>query len=114
MKRACDVLLSGFGLLLLAPALVLAALLIKLTSRGPVLFCQERMGRAFRPFQIYKFRTMVPNAPQIGRAITIGADPRITRIGRVLRKSKLDELPQLINVFKGEMSLVGPRPEVRQ
>jgi lipopolysaccharide/colanic/teichoic acid biosynthesis glycosyltransferase len=99
-------------LLILSPVLLLVALLIKLDSQGPVFFRQERIGRNFRPFSIYKFRTMVVDAPQRGAAITAGGDPRITRFGRLLRKSKIDELPQLINVLRGEMSLVGPRPEV--
>jgi lipopolysaccharide/colanic/teichoic acid biosynthesis glycosyltransferase len=113
-KRLFDVALSCVGLLFLSPLLLLVALLITLDSRGPVLFRQERMGRGFRPFLIYKFRTMVQDAPHLGGAITFGADPRITRIGWLLRKTKIDELPQLINVLRGEMSFVGPRPEVRQ
>lgn len=112
MKRAMDVVLSALGILLTAPLLMLIALAIKLTSRGPVLFRQQRVGRNFEPFYICKFRTMIPDAPQCGAQITAGADPRITRLGHWLRKSKLDELPQLWNVLVGEMSLVGPRPEV--
>lgn len=111
-KRAMDVLASAAGLLLLSPLLLGVALLIKLTSRGPALFCQERVGRGFRPFVIYKFRTMVQEAPARGGVITVGADPRITRLGSFLRKAKIDEFPQLLNVLKGDMSLVGPRPEV--
>jgi lipopolysaccharide/colanic/teichoic acid biosynthesis glycosyltransferase len=114
LKRAIDLIAAGTGLLLLAPMLVLVAVLIKLDSEGTIFFKQERIGRAFRPFLIYKFRTMVKQAPQLGPAITIGQDARITRMGRLLRRTKIDELPQLINVFKGEMSLVGPRPEVPQ
>src|SRR4249920_1235350 len=112
MKRAFDVVVAGVGLVLLSPLLLFVALWIKLDSHGPILFRQERIGQGFRPFLIYKFRTMVPNASEIGSAITIGMDPRITRVGRWLRKTKIDELPQLINILKGEMSLVGPRPEV--
>lgn len=112
MKRALDFGAAALGLLLLAPPLLIVAALVKCTSPGPVLFRQERMGRHFRPFWIYKFRTMVADAPARGRAITVGDDPRITRIGRLLRKTKIDELPQLINVLRGDMSLVGPRPEV--
>ena len=112
MKRFFDLTVSAAGLLILSPVLLLVALLIKLDSQGPVFFRQERIGRNFRPFSIYKFRTMVVDAPQRGAAITAGGDPRITRFGRLLRKSKIDELPQLINVLRGEMSLVGPRPEV--
>jgi len=106
--------MSALGLLVLSPLLVLVAVLVKLSSPGPVLFKQERIGRHFRPFMIYKFRSMVPDAPDRGGPITCGEDPRITRIGRILRKTKLDELPQLLNVLRGEMSLVGPRPEVRR
>jgi len=114
MKRVFDVIVAAVGLLLLTPVLLLVALLIKLDSPGPVFFTQERMGRRFQPFLIYKFRTMVPDAPRLGGTITAGADPRITRIGRLLRLTKIDELPQLLNVLKGDMSVVGPRPEVRQ
>jgi lipopolysaccharide/colanic/teichoic acid biosynthesis glycosyltransferase len=109
-KRAFDLLLSALGLLLLAPVLLLIALWVKLDSPGPVFFRQERVGRFGRPFFIHKFRTMrVDNA---GLQITVGVDPRITRAGRVLRAAKLDELPQLWDVLRGQMSLVGPRPEV--
>ncbi len=114
MKRTFDIVASAFGLLVLSPALVAAALLIKLTSRGPVLFRHERIGREFRPFFMYKFRTMVPDAPRLGGPLTSEDDPRITAVGRVLRKTKVDELPQLFNVLRGDMSLVGPRPEVRR
>jgi lipopolysaccharide/colanic/teichoic acid biosynthesis glycosyltransferase len=111
-KRIFDVVTALLGIVVLAPLLLLVALLIKLDSPGPALFRQERMGKGFHPFRIYKFRTMVYDAPRRGGTITIGADPRITRLGWVLRKTKIDELPQLINVLRGEMSLVGPRPEV--
>jgi lipopolysaccharide/colanic/teichoic acid biosynthesis glycosyltransferase len=111
-KRALDVLASCAGLIVASPILLAAALAVKLDSRGPVLFAQQRVGRNFRPFRIYKFRTMVVDAEKRGGQITFGADPRITRVGRVLRKTKLDELPQLLNVLLGDMSLVGPRPEV--
>jgi lipopolysaccharide/colanic/teichoic acid biosynthesis glycosyltransferase len=114
MKRAFDLVVALLGLVLLSPLLAIAALLVKLDSNGPIFFRQERMGIRFRPFFIYKFRTMVQDAPQMGSLITCGDDPRITRIGRLLRKTKIDELPQLINILKGEMSLVGPRPEIRQ
>jgi lipopolysaccharide/colanic/teichoic acid biosynthesis glycosyltransferase len=112
-KRTFDFVVALLGLILLAPLLLLVALLIKLDSPGPALFRQERIGKSFRPFRIYKFRTMVQDAPRSGGPITFGADPRITRLGRVLRKTKFDELPQLMNVLRGEMSVVGPRPEVR-
>ena len=111
-KRALDLVGASFGVLLVSPLLIVAAVAIKLDSRGPVLFRQLRMGRGMKPFSILKFRTMVVDAPQLGNALTVGRDPRITRVGRVLRRTKLDELPQLINVLKGDMSLVGPRPEV--
>jgi len=109
-KRLFDIVLSALGLALLAPLLAVVALWIKLDSAGPVLFRQQRVGRHGRPFFIHKFRTMrVDNA---GPQITVGADPRITRSGRLLRASKLDELPQLWDVLRGAMSFVGPRPEV--
>jgi len=111
-KRAFDCVAATAGLLCLSPILVVVAILIKLETRGPVLFRQERVGKGFRSFRIYKFRTMVVDAPQFGAAITCGEDPRITRVGRVLRNTKIDELPQLFNVLRGEMSIVGPRPEV--
>lgn len=112
IKRAFDIAAASAGLILFSPLMALAALLVKGDSRGPILFKQERMGKGFRPFRIYKFRTMSERAAGEGRLITAGQDPRITRVGRALRKTKVDELPQLINVLKGEMSLVGPRPEV--
>jgi lipopolysaccharide/colanic/teichoic acid biosynthesis glycosyltransferase len=114
MKRAFDFTVAALGLVALAPLFLLACILVKLDSRGPVFFKQERMGMGFLPFQIYKFRTMVNNAPQMGGSITHGNDPRITRVGRLLRKAKIDELPQLINVLRGDMTFVGPRPEVRE
>jgi len=114
MKRAFDMVTAGTGLVLLSPLLIVVAVLVRLTSPGPALFRQERIGRKFRPFYIYKFRTMVENAAEQGEPITFGEDLRITSLGRFLRKAKIDELPQLINVLKGEMSLVGPRPEVRR
>ncbi len=114
MKRTFDIVVAFLGLLLLSPLGAVVALLIKWDSRGPVFFRQERVGRGFRPFFIYKFRTMVEDAPRRGGLITVGEDPRITRVGWYLRKTKIDELPQLINVVRGKMSFVGPRPEVRQ
>ena len=114
IKRTFDILVAAASLLLLSPLMVAAALLIKCDSKGPVFFKQERIGRGFRPFLIYKFRTMRQDFNHKVRQITVGADPRITRIGAFLRKTKIDELPQLINVLKGDMSFVGPRPEVRQ
>ena len=112
VKRAFDLVASAMGLLVASPLLALAALAIRLDSPGSVLFVQQRVGRKFRAFGIYKFRTMVADAEGRGGPITFGADPRITRVGRVLRKTKIDELPQLVNVLWGHMSLVGPRPEV--
>lgn len=111
-KRAFDLLLAAAGLLLLAPLLLAVGLAVRLDSPGPALFRQERVGRGGRLFRIHKFRTMVADAPARGPGLTVGADPRITRIGRVLRDKRLDELPQLIDVLKGDMSLVGPRPEL--
>jgi len=110
-KRLFDVCGAGIGLLLLAPLLLALALWVRLDSPGPVLFRQQRVGRHGVRFDIIKFRTMVAR-PDDGRQLTVGRDPRITRAGRFLRSSKLDELPQLINVLQGTMSLVGPRPEV--
>jgi lipopolysaccharide/colanic/teichoic acid biosynthesis glycosyltransferase len=111
-KRALDLAVAIPAVALLSPLLVAIAVWIKLDSRGPVFFLQERVGQFGRRFRMFKFRTMVVDAEKRGSLITIGADPRITRCGRRLRKYKLDELPQLFNVIKGEMSLVGPRPEV--
>jgi lipopolysaccharide/colanic/teichoic acid biosynthesis glycosyltransferase len=110
MKRMLDIVVAGVGLLLLAPLFGAVALMIKLDSPGAVFFKQKRIGKCFHPFWIYKFRTMSEGAP--GALLTVGADPRITRVGNFLRRSKIDELPQLINILKGEMTLVGPRPEV--
>lgn len=112
MKRMFDLLASGVGVILIAPVLLLIAIAVKLDSPGPVLFRQERVGRHGTPFRIRKFRTMVQDAPKLGGAITVGRDPRITRVGHWLRRYKLDELPQLIDILVGDMSLVGPRPEV--
>ncbi len=111
-KRLFDLLLAGAGLLLLAPLLLAIALAIRLDSRGPALFRQQRVGRHGALFRIHKFRTMVVDAPERGLGLTVGDDPRITRVGRWLRDRRLDELPQLIDVLKGDMSLVGPRPEL--
>lgn len=111
-KRLFDWVLSSLGLLLLGPGMLLIALAIKLDSPGPVFFRQERVGRHGRPFLIHKFRTMRHDPVGQGLQITVGQDSRITRVGQRLRSSKLDELPQLIDVWVGTMSLVGPRPEV--
>lgn len=111
-KRLFDLFFTVPGLLLLLPLFVAIAVWIKLDSSGPVFFRQERIGRFGKPFRIFKFRTMCLDAEAKGRQITVGEDPRITRSGLFLRHYKLDELPQLLNVILGEMSLVGPRPEV--
>lgn len=111
-KRLFDLFFSAIGLILLLPLFLIVAIWIKFDSSGPVFFRQMRVGQFGRFFNIYKFRTMYSDAESQGRQITVGDDPRITRAGRFLRRYKLDELPQLINVVKGEMSLVGPRPEV--
>ena len=112
IKRAFDLTASGIGLLLLSPLLALIALQVKLSSRGPVIYSQERVGQYGLAFRIYKFRTMVDNAEaESGPQVTHDNDPRITRVGRWLRKYRLDELPQLWNILRGEMSIVGPRPE---
>jgi lipopolysaccharide/colanic/teichoic acid biosynthesis glycosyltransferase len=111
-KRIFDLSLSLVSLLILLPFLALAAVLIKLESKGPVLYKQLRVGLNGKPFYIYKFRTMEIGAEQTGLPITSADDPRLTRVGKFLRRIKLDEMPQLFNVLKGEMSLVGPRPEV--
>ena len=107
-----DILASGIGIIILSPVLLIIALRIKTGSDGPVFFKQVRVGKDGKEFEILKFRTMVVDAEKMGRQITVGADNRITKVGGFLRKYKLDELPQLFNVFKGDMSLVGPRPEV--
>ena len=112
IKRFFDFCVSGVGLIFLSPIFLLIAALIRLDSHGSVFFRQERVGQFGRIFKIHKFRTMVVNAEARGMQITVGADPRVTRIGVFLRRYKLDELPQLIDVLFGDMSLVGPRPEV--
>lgn len=111
-KRVFDFVLASMGLLLLGPVLLLIALAVKLDSSGPVFFRQERVGRFGQPFRIHKFRTMRHTPVAHGLQITVGHDARITRTGHFLRASKLDELAQLIDVWQGTMSLVGPRPEV--
>jgi len=111
-KRLFDLACVAPAMLLLAPLFCVLAVWIKLDSPGPVFFRQERIGKDGQPFRIFKLRTMIDDAETKGGQITVGGDPRITRSGQFLRRFKLDELPQLINVLKGEMSLVGPRPEV--
>lgn len=112
LKRLFDFYMSLFGLILLSPFLLVCAILLKVFDRGPVLFIQERIGKNGRAFKILKFRTMRINNDT--NAITIGDDKRITKIGKFLRRFKIDELPQLWNVLRGEMSFVGPRPEIRK
>jgi lipopolysaccharide/colanic/teichoic acid biosynthesis glycosyltransferase len=112
MKRGVDVAVSLLALVLLAPVWVAVAIAIMLDDGAPVLFRQLRIGRGGREFGMYKFRSMVKNAAAIGNYYTASNDPRITRVGRFIRRTSLDELPQLLNVLKGDMSLVGPRPDV--
>lgn len=112
LKRAFDLLFVVPGLILLSPVFLLIAFVIKLSSDGPIFFKQVRVGQQGKLFCVLKFRTMVMDAEAKGAKVTIHGDPRITKVGHFLREYKLDELPQLINVLKGEMSLVGPRPEV--
>jgi lipopolysaccharide/colanic/teichoic acid biosynthesis glycosyltransferase len=114
LKRLFDIFCSSIGLLILLPLFAVVAILIKMERRGPVLFIQTRIGKNCKPFALYKFRTMVTDKPQKGLPVTAGNDPRITRAGRFLRQTKIDELPQFWNVLKGDMSIVGPRPEVRK
>lgn len=111
-QRIFDLIFSGALLTALSPVLLAAMIWIRLDSPGPVFFLQDRIGREGRRFRIFKFRTMVTDAEKTGTQITIGDDPRITRSGRWLRRLRIDELPQLLNVIRGEMSIVGPRPEV--
>src|SRR5215472_9486476 len=113
-KRLTDIVFSLVGIMVLLPVLVIIGTLVKCSSRGPVLFRQQRVGKDGRLFWILKFRSMVDGAERIGNGITPDNDPRVTRLGTILRKWKLDELPQLWNVLAGEMSLVGPRPELPQ
>lgn len=113
MKRLFDIIASGLGLLFLSPLFIIVAIWIKIDSKGSVFFRQIRVGRYNKDFRIYKFRSMRVGADK-GSLVTVGGrDPRITKSGYFIRKTKIDELPQLINVFIGDMSLVGPRPEVR-
>lgn len=112
-KRWFDFASAGIGMVLISPLLIPVALAVKLTSKGPVFFRQVRTGRLGRPFRIFKFRSM-RTSTQSGSKLTASGDPRITPVGRLIRAAKIDELPQLLNVMMGEMSLVGPRPEVPQ
>ncbi len=112
LRRAFDLTAAGLGLLILSPLFAVVAVAVKASSPGPVFFRQERVGLGGRAFRIHKFRTMRADAERVGGQLTVGADPRITRVGALLRATKIDELPQLIDVLQGTMALVGPRPEV--
>ncbi len=112
MKRLFDLICSIIGLVILSPIFLMICILIILTMGWPIFYTQERVGRNGISFRIFKFRSMVKDAERRGLAVTTGGDPRVTAIGKILRKTKLDELPQLVNVAIGDMSLVGPRPEV--
>jgi len=111
-KRAFDLAASGIAILLLIPVLAVVAAAIKLSGPGPIIFRHKRVGRGFRPFFVYKFRTMCLDADKMGGAVTASGDVRVTRVGKFLRQYKIDELPQFVNILLGDMSLVGPRPEV--
>lgn len=112
LKRFTDIFISILTLIISAPVLIIAASLIKLDSKGPIFFLHERTGLNGRPFRMIKLRGMVVNALEIGPELTQKNDPRITRAGKILRRTSIDEIPQVINVLKGEMSIVGPRPEI--
>ncbi|HXE14575.1 MAG TPA: sugar transferase [Bryobacteraceae bacterium] len=112
VKRLFDLVISLVGIVILSPVMAIIAILIKLNSPGPIVYAGHRVGKGGKPFRLLKFRTMVVNADKIGGPSTSDDDPRVTKIGHILRRYKLDEIPQLFNVLKGEMSLVGPRPEV--
>ena len=114
VKRGFDLMISLIMIVILSPILAVLAVVIKVDSKGPVFYRQERVTTGNRTFRIFKFRTMVQNADKIGSLVTVGNDSRITRVGSKIRKCRLDELPQLINIVKGEMSFVGTRPEVRK
>ncbi|MGX8709468.1 MAG: sugar transferase [bacterium] len=113
-KRAFDIVVSLLILAVCSPFFLLLALAVKIDSRGPVFYRQVRVGRYNQDFKIFKFRTMVQDADKIGPPLTVGDDPRVTKVGRLIRKLRLDEFSQLLNVLGGSMSLVGPRPEVRK
>ncbi|MEA5093484.1 MAG: sugar transferase [Sedimentibacter saalensis] len=114
IKRLLSIIISFFGLVLLFPFMIILAVFIRLDSKGEAIFKQKRLGRKQKEFTIYKFRTMVENAYKIGGANSYEGDPRITKVGALLRKTSLDEIPQLINIFKGEMSIIGPRPILKE
>jgi len=111
-KRVFDLMVTILGGILLLPIIIVITVWIKVSSKGPLFYIQKRVGRNFEEFNLYKFRSMIVDADTKGPSVTSGDDPRITKVGKIIRKTKIDELPQLINVLKGDMSLVGPRPEV--
>ena len=111
-KRVCDLIATLVGSILLLPIIIPIAVWIKLSSKGPLFYVQKRVGKNFKEFDLYKFRSMIVDADKVGPSVTSGDDPRITKVGAIIRRTKIDELPQLLNVLKGDMSLVGPRPEV--
>ena len=111
-KRLFDIVATILGGLLLIPIILPIAVWIKISSKGPLFYIQKRVGKDFLEFDLYKFRSMIVDAAKKGPSVTSGDDPRITKVGAIIRKTKIDELPQLLNVLKGDMSLVGPRPEV--
>lgn len=112
IKRLTDIIVSLFVLIIFSPILLIFAIAIKFESKGPVFFIQERSGLGGKPFRLFKFRGMVQNALQIGPELTQENDPRVTKVGRILRRTSIDEIPNFINVLKGEMSVIGPRPEI--
>lgn len=112
IKRLTDIIVSLFVLIIFSPILLIFAIAIKFESRGPVFFIQERSGFGGKPFKLFKFRGMVQNALEIGPELTQQNDPRVTKVGRILRRTSIDEIPNFINVLKGEMSVIGPRPEI--
>lgn len=112
IKRIFDIIMSLIGIIILSPIFIIVSIIISIGSSGNILFLQKRVGRDEKEFNIYKFRTMINDAEKLGKQITVGDDSRITKVGSILRKFKIDELPQLFNVLNGDMSLVGPRPEV--
>ena len=115
MQRFLDILLSGLALLVLSPLLLPVMLILRLTGEGEVFFIQQRVGRGGRPFGLYKFATMLKDSPNIGTGtVTVKGDPRVLPLGRFLRKTKLNELPQLLNILKGDMSIIGPRPQTQR
>ncbi len=111
-KRAFDIVATVIGGAILLPIIIPIAIWIKLSSKGPLFYIQKRVGKDFKEFDLYKFRSMIIDADKVGPSVTSGDDPRITKVGKIIRRTKIDELPQLLNVLKGHMSLVGPRPEV--